>query len=257
MTQVKQKNIAVVTGASRGIGKSICLDLARNGYAVAALARNENDLSQLSAEIKHLGAPSLAISCDIRVKSQLESAFQQIVTCWGEPQYLVNNAGMGGPFHRTDEVSDAEWKEIFETNIDSVFHLTRMALPGMKNKKFGRIVNISSIQGLFGGAFSSTYAATKHALIGYTKSIATEWGAFGITCNAICPGYIATDMLSNASDEIKKELLARIPARRFGLPEEIAGLTTYLVGAQSGYLNGSVITIDGGLSAHLSNSVPG
>jgi 3-oxoacyl-[acyl-carrier protein] reductase len=117
-------------------------------------------------------------------------------------------------------------------------------------------VNISSIQGLFGGALSSTYAATKHAIIGYSKAIAAEWGAYGITCNAICPGYIDTEMLAGADPQARKELLRRIPSGRFGSAEEVASLVAFVAGPLGGYINGSTLVMDGGLSSHLANDVP-
>ncbi len=246
---------AVVTGASRGIGKAIALALAKNGHSVALVARGKKDLAQLESEIEKLGVSVLTLACDVSEPAQIKNSLAQILA-WQTPLLLINNAGMGGPFHRADEVSDEEWKKIFQTNIDSAFYFTRALLPHMKKAGFGRIINISSVQGLFGGALSSTYAATKHALLGYTKSVATEWGAYGITCNAICPGYTNTEMLANADAAVKKELLKRIPTGRFGTAEEVGNLAAYLAGPHAGYINGSVLTIDGGLSAHVAGSVP-
>ena len=254
MTQLSN-HTAIVTGASRGIGKAIALALAKNGYSLALVARGKKDLAQLESEIGKLGVPVLALACDVSEPGPIKRSLEQILA-WKTPLVLVNNAGMGGPFHRADEVSEEEWRKIFQTNIDSAFYFTRALLPHMKQSGFGRIINISSVQGLFGGALSSTYAATKHALLGYTQSIATEWGAYGITCNAICPGYTNTEMLAGADSAVKKELLKRIPAGRFGTAEEVGHLAAYLAGPHAGYLNGSVLTIDGGLSAHVAGSVP-
>lgn len=251
------RQVAIVTGASKGIGSAISEYLAKNGYEVALLARNFEQLSQLEKRLLDSGLSAKAIACDVSSFESIDKALKQVDKHFGSPDILVNNAGLGGPFHRTDEVSAEEWRQIFATNIDGVYYLSKKVLPKMKAKSFGRIVNISSIQGLVGASLSSTYVATKHAVIGYTKAIATEWGRYGITCNAICPGFINTDMLKNHPDEaLKKNLLSRIPASRFGEPEEIAALTAFLVGPQSSYINGGIFTVDGGLTAHADLNIP-
>ena len=153
-------------------------------------------------------------------------------------------------------MSVAEWDQLFGVNVEGVRNLCQWALPRMKAQGHGRIVNIASIMGLFGGAQSSTYAATKHALVGYSKAIAAEWGAYGITCNALCPGYIETEMLAKAPAAARQRLLERIPGKRFGTPEEVAGLVSFLVGPLGGYVNGSALVMDGGLSSHLASDLP-
>jgi 3-oxoacyl-[acyl-carrier protein] reductase len=249
-------NLALVTGASRGIGAAIAEALAENGFRVALLARDVEALSRLEKKLAAAGAQARSFVCDVADEAAVNATLARIETSLGVPGVLVNNAGVGGPFHRADEVSKAEWDALFGVNVDGVYHLCRWALPRMKAGGFGRIVNISSILGLFGGARSSTYAATKHALIGYSKTLAAEWGAYGITCNAVCPGYIDTEMLANADPASRQELLRRIPAGRFGTPEEVARLVAFLVGPHGSYINGSALVIDGGLSSHLANDVP-
>ncbi|WP_395812559.1 SDR family NAD(P)-dependent oxidoreductase [Archangium minus] len=246
-------NIAVVTGASRGIGAAIAEVLAENGFRVALVARDVAALSKLETK---LGDRARSFVCDVADEAAVNATLDRIETSLGTPGVIVNNAGVGGPFHRVDEVDTAEWDALFGVNVDGVRHFCRWALPRMKASGYGRIVNISSIQGLFGGARSSTYAATKHAIIGFSKTIAAEWGAYGITCNAVCPGYIDTEMLANADPESRKELLRRIPAGRFGSAEEVARLVAFIVGPFGGYINGSSLVMDGGLSAHLANDVP-
>ena len=160
-------------------------------------------------------------------------------------------AGVGGPFHRVDQVSDEEWDWIFHTNVKSVLHFCRPLLPAMKQRGFGRVINIASIQGLVGAARSSTYVASKHAMIGYTRAIAAEWGPFGITCNAICPGYVETRMgiQEEAVSGQRRRVLARTPTRRVATPEEIAYLVLSLVDDRAGHVNGSVLVADGGILA--------
>ncbi|MFP2906397.1 SDR family NAD(P)-dependent oxidoreductase [Pyxidicoccus sp. 3LFB2] len=256
MTVQPDVKLALVTGASRGIGAAIADALAQSGQQVVLLARDAQALSRLEEKLVAAGARAHSFVCDVADEAAVEATLARVEASLGVPGIIINNAGFGGPFHRADEVSKAEWETLFGVNVDGVHHLCRWALPRMKAGGYGRIVNISSIQGLFGGARSSTYAATKHALIGYTKSLAAEWGAFGITCNAVCPGYIDTEMLLNADPASRTELLRRIPARRFGTPEEVAKLVTFLVGPHGGYINGSTLVVDGGLSSHLANDVP-
>jgi 3-oxoacyl-[acyl-carrier protein] reductase len=228
--------LAVVTGASRGIGAAIAQVLAESGFQVALLARDAQALSRLEQKLVAAGARAQPFVCDVADEAAVNATLAQLETRLGVPSVIVNNAGLGGPFHRADEVSRQEWDSLFGVNVDGVYHLCRWALPRMKALGYGRVVNISSIQGLFGGARSSTYAATKHALIGYTRSLAAEWGAYGITCNAVCPGYTDTEMLLNADPAARQALLKRIPAGRFGTPEEVARLVAFssgLMGATS------------------------
>lgn len=248
--------VAVVTGASRGIGAAIATELARNGYEVALLSRDAAALEQLRKQVFDTGGHAWPVVCDVANRDDVTSALDQLEAKVGVPQVLVNNAGLGGPFHRADEVSVAEWDQLFGVNVEGVRNLCQWALPRMKAAGHGRIVNIASIMGLFGGAQSSTYAATKHALVGYSKAIAAEWGAYGITSNALCPGYIETEMLAKAPAASRERLLERIPGKRFGTPEEVAGMVSFLVGPLGGYVNGSALVMDGGLSSHLASDLP-
>lgn len=255
-TQSKQAPVAVVTGASRGIGAAIATELARQGFEVVLLARDEAALTRLQERLTAAGGRVWPLACDLADEGAVGVALSRLEAKLGVPRVLVNNAGVGGPFHRVDEVSTAEWDQLFDVNVKGVRNLCQWALPRMKSQGYGRIVNIASIMGLFGGAQSSTYAATKHAVVGYSKAIAAEWGAYGITCNALCPGYIDTEMLAKADPAVRARLLERIPVKRFGTPEEVAGMVSFLVGPFSGYVNGSAVVMDGGLSAHLASDLP-
>ncbi|WP_426732665.1 SDR family NAD(P)-dependent oxidoreductase [Myxococcus faecalis] len=256
MTSPSNADLALVTGASRGIGVAIAEVLAGQGLRVVLLARDEEALARQEAKLRASGAQAWSFACDLANEAALDATLARLESTVGVPGVLVNNAGFGGPFHRADEVSRSEWEQLFGVNVDAVHQLCRWALPRMKAERFGRIVNIASSLGLFGGALSSTYAATKHALVGYSKSLGAEWGAHGITCNAICPGYIDTEMLAKAPPALREELLRRIPAGRFATPDEVARLVAFVAGPSGGYINGTTLVVDGGLSSHLANDLP-
>jgi 3-oxoacyl-[acyl-carrier protein] reductase len=239
---------AIVTGGSRGIGLAIAKRLSTQGLAVALLARDRDALVSAAAEIAEMGGTCAPIPCDVTDRAAVESALQEACAHCGPPLVLVNNAGYGGPFHTLDQVSDDNWDRVFHTNVRAAFWLCRALLPGMRAAGFGRIVNIASVEGLIGAAQSANYIASKHALIGYTRAIASEWGRFGITCNAICPGFVDTGMVAGFD---AAQLGRRIPAGRLGTADEIARVAAFLASEESGYLNGSVIAVDGGLLADL------
>jgi len=246
-----KKPHAIVTGAARGIGLAITQKLIRDGFTVSAL-----DIDTRPLKKKPLRGMTASI-CDVGSPAQVETTLQSILEKHGTPWALINNAGFGGPFHRIDQVSDDEWTRIFDINVRSVFLFCRGLLPRMAASKGGRIVNIASIQGVLGAEKSSTYSATKHAVLGYTRSIAAEWGPHGIACNAISPGYV--DTAQGARDELardfQKRVIDRTPSRRILAPEEIAELTSFLCRKpapkepRTGAINGSVLTIDGGITA--------
>jgi 3-oxoacyl-[acyl-carrier protein] reductase len=230
---------AVVTGASRGIGRAIALRLAAGGAQVALLARHEKDFPKLRG--------ALLLACDVSDAGRLQAAMESIDRRFGQVHLLINNAAFGGPFHDVESTDDAEWARYLDTNISAPFRLCRHYLPMMKKQSFGRIVNVSSVLGLAGAPQSAAYAATKHALIGLTRSLALEGAPFGVTVNALCPGLIATDMTRGRQEEAA----ASVPARRFGSPEEVAEFAAMLCRRDSGYINGAALTIDGALLAGL------
>jgi 3-oxoacyl-[acyl-carrier protein] reductase len=238
---------AIVTGASRGIGAAISVALAKEGLSIALLGRDIEALRSVEAQILAGGGSSFVIRCDLTERASVDSAFSEVYKRCPAPTVLVNNAGVGGPFHLTTEVTDEEWDLLFATNVRSAFWFCREFLPAMKRGGFGRIVNIASIYGLVGGERSSSYAATKHALIGYTRSIAREWGPFGITSNAICPGFVMTDMHRNSAQSRSKPRLGPV-----GTPvgvDEVVGTVLHLTRPQAAHINGAAIVLDGGLTA--------
>jgi 3-oxoacyl-[acyl-carrier protein] reductase len=220
------------------------------------LARNADALDRVRAAIENRNGSAFPVVCDLTSRESVDCAIDAVHKKGGAPLVLVNNAGVGGPFHRTSDVSDDEWEGLFATNLRSAFWLTRAFLPAMKNAGFGRIVNIASVYGQIGGPGSTTYTATKHALVGYTRAIAVEWARYGITCNAVCPGFIQTDMRADFQ-------LGRIPnfsvgpSGRKGQPAEVAALVLYLIGETASYVNGASIVIDGGLTAGVGLADPG
>jgi 3-oxoacyl-[acyl-carrier protein] reductase len=244
--------VAVVTGASRGIGAAIAKRLAADGASVALMGRDLPQLEQVRATLPQT-CKSVSVPCDLRSSDQIKDAVSKVVGSLGEPTILVNNAGMTGPFHWIDEVSDDEWETIFFTNVRAAFLLSKRLLPMMKRAGHGRIVNIASIQAHIAMARSSTYIASKYALVGYTKAIAAEWGRWGITCNAVSPGYAetTTGLHPGSIESHRRFVRTRIPAGRMGSPEDVANYVAFLSSREAGYVNGTTAVVDGGLLADL------
>ncbi|MCW8407718.1 SDR family oxidoreductase [Legionella sp. PATHC035] len=249
-----KRRIALVTGAGSGIGAAIAQKIIETTDHLILLDLNLEPIDSLAQalQLKH-NKMIQAYQCDVGNGFLVEHVLNQLKEAGNLPNILVNNAGYGGPFHTVDQVTDAEWDRVINTNLRSIFLFARHLLPEMKKQSYGRIVNIASIQGFLGAALSSTYVASKHGVIGYTKAIAAEWGEHGITCNAICPGYVNTRMgvQDNEINNHMEKVIHLTPARRIATPQEIAELANYLIGDEAAFINGSSITIDGGLSCHV------
>jgi len=251
------KKWAVVTGASRGIGASVCRNFASSGFDLALVARSKDSMEQLASELKaeYPSHKSKTFAFDLVDWKKISSLYLLIAKEFeGPPHALVNNAGYGGPYEMIDGVSDDDWQTIQSINLNAAFTFSRAVLPSMSKVKMGRIVNISSVYGFLGGKGSVAYSSAKHAMIGLTRSIAAEWGESGVTCNAVCPGFTDTDMTSvikNSFPEAFRSIVNQIPAGRIGRPEEVAALVGFLVSEQAAYINGATIPIDGGHSAHV------
>lgn len=246
--------IALITGAGGGIGSAIASQLCMEVDGLILVDLNQKKMNIIHDKIKMNSSASLIqYYCDVGKSGATEEMLQKATREIGTPNILINNAGIGGPFHRIDEVSDEEWHQIINTNLKGVFNLSKFLLPKMKEQTFGRIINIASIQGYLGAELSSTYVASKHGVIGYTKAIAAEWGKYGITCNAICPGYVDTTMgiQENKINDHYKKVIEKTPSNRLASPEEIAHFISFLIKDESSFINGASLTIDGGLSCHV------
>lgn len=241
-----ENQVAVVTGAGRGIGKAIALRLARAGADIACLARSLDQVEAVAAEIRALGRRSWAHSLDVSEAEAVQGVADQILADAGRVDILVNNAGVtrDGLLMR---MSDMDWDVVLRTNLRGAFLMTRAFSRSFLKQRSGRIINVTSVIGLIGNAGQANYAASKAGLIGFTQSVAREFASRGITVNAIAPGFIGTDMTKDLADELKAEVLKRIPLNRFGEPEDIAEAAFYLAGPGARYVTGQVLAVDGGM----------
>lgn len=239
---------AVVTGGSRGIGRAIALAMAQEGANVAILyAGNREAAEQTEQEIAQIGGKVRAYQCDVSSFEQTETITKQILEEFGQVDILVNNAGIvrdGFLLSMKEEAFDA----VIDTNLKGAFHMIRHLYSHMMRKRSGRIINISSIVGLTGNAAQANYAAAKAGVIGLTKSTAKELAGRGVTCNAIAPGYIQSDMTDAMPEKAKEAIASQIPMKRTGLPQDVANLAVFLAGPGASYITGEVIRVDGGLA---------
>lgn len=240
--------IALVTGASRGIGEAIAIRLAKSGAKVAVNYHTGKDAaSKVVESIVSSGGEALSIAANVSKEDQAESLIKEVVGRWGTLDMLVNNAGVTRD-KLLLRMSAEEWDEVINVNLRGAYLCTRFALPLMVKKRSGRIVNMSSVIGVSGNAGQANYAASKAGLIGFTKAIAREVASRSITVNAVAPGYIITSMVDELSEEIQKAILARIPMSRFGTTQDVAEVVAFLCSDAAGYVTGQVIGIDGGLA---------
>jgi 3-oxoacyl-[acyl-carrier protein] reductase len=238
--------VAIVTGAGRGIGAAVALKLASQGAAVACVSRTEANARRTADQVAALGARSMALAVDVADGAASEAAVMAAIKELGRIDILVNNAGVtrDGLLMR---MSEADWDAVLSTNLKGAFHFTRPTVRAMIRQRSGRIVNIASVVGLIGNAGQANYAASKAGLIGFTKAVAKEVAGRGVTCNAIAPGFITTDMTAALNDEQRERLLAVIPLGRFGEPDDIAEAVSFLAGDSGRYITGQVLTVDGGM----------
>jgi 3-oxoacyl-[acyl-carrier protein] reductase len=238
--------IALVTGASRGIGKAIALRLAQDG---AKLAINNLDIETaetVAAEIKALGGMALAVAGDVSSTDEVNHMMETIISTYGSIDILVNNAGITRD-QLLLRMADDDWDRVLAVNLKGVFLCTKAVLKYMLKARWGRIINMSSIVGFTGNAGQSNYAASKAGIIGFTRSVAREVASRGITVNAVAPGFIETDMTARLSEKQRQDIASRIPLGFLGTPEDVASVAAYLAGEDSRYITGQVISVDGGL----------
>ena len=237
--------IAIVTGASQGIGETIAVEMAKSGANVFCLARNKNALDSTINKIISNGDKASAYSCDISDNEQFNNIVTNIFKEYGSIDILVNNAGITNDTLLM-RMSDDQWDSVLNINLKGSFTCTRSVIKYMMKKKSGRIINITSIVGLTGNAGQANYAASKAGLIGMTKSIAKEVASRGITANCVAPGWIETAMTEQLSDDVKNKFLSQIPTGKIGYPKDIANTVIFLASKEAKYITGQTITVDGG-----------
>jgi 3-oxoacyl-[acyl-carrier protein] reductase len=235
--------VAMVTGSTRGIGRAIAHALAEAGAKVAVMGRDQAKAEQAAGEIGH-GAQGFA--CDVANEDSVNAAVAAIEKALGPVDVLVNNAGVtkDNVFLR---LTDADWDTVLEANLKGAFRTIRAASRGMMKKRWGRIINVSSVVGLIGNKGQANYAASKAGLLGLTRSIARELASRGITVNAVAPGFIDTDMTANLTPEQREALAKQIPLERLGKPEDVAAAVLFLASETSAYITGQVLVVDGGM----------
>jgi len=238
--------IAVVTGAGRGIGRAIALKFAAEGADVVCVSRTQENSEKVANEIGALGRKAWAFAVDVADSAAVNAAAVKILADCGKVDILVNNAGVtrDGLLMR---MSDEDWDTVLNTNLKGAFFFTKAFSRAFARQRSGRIINISSVIGLIGNAGQCNYAASKAGLIGFTQSVAKELASRGITVNAIAPGFIETDMTSELKPEMRDAILKQIPLGSFGSAEDIAGAALFLASPAARYVTGQVLTVDGGM----------
>lgn len=243
-----ENQVAIVTGAGRGIGEAIAYLLALQGAKIAVVSRSESNSSKVATRLnEHVAQSAKAYAVDVADFDAVQKVGGEIATDFGRVDILVNNAGITRD-NLLMRMSSEHWDEVLGTNLKGAFNFVRAVIRPMIKARSGRIINISSVSGLMGLAGQTNYAASKAGLIGFSKSLAREVASRGITVNVVAPGFIETDMTSILSEEVRKTALAQIPLARFGEPHDIAAAVAYLAGPSAGYITGQVLTIDGGMS---------
>ncbi len=238
--------IAIVTGASRGIGSAIAHNLSKAGAKVVLISRSIDALKSVESEIKSNGGEAISITADVSNLESFTNAISQVVETWGTVDILINNAGITKD-NIILRLKEEDWDAVIDINLKGCFNGIKAVTRPMLKARSGRIINITSVIGLIGNSGQSNYAASKAGILGLTKSIAKELGSRNITVNAIAPGYIQTEMTDNLDQTSKDNLMKSIPLQRLGKPEEIASLVCFLASEEAAYITGQTLNVDGGM----------
>jgi 3-oxoacyl-[acyl-carrier protein] reductase len=239
--------VALVTGANRGIGKSIAQVFAKAGASVVLVGRNEAQLDEVAAQIVEAGGTARAVLADVSSAADAKRAIGEVASTLGGVDILVNNAGIGAA-GRVEDVREQDWDRVIDVNLKGMYLWSQAVAPRMQAQRWGRIVSIASISGQTGGVSAAvSYSASKGGMIAMTKTLARDLAPFGITVNAICPGQIMTDMSRNLPPDRIEKLLSMIPLRRLGEPEDIAHAALFLASEEGGYVTGATLDVNGGI----------
>lgn len=245
MIELKNK-VAIVTGGSRGIGRAVAIALAKMGASLVVSARAYEKAEGVAGEIQALGSEALAVKADVSDAHQVEGLVRSCLEQFGRLDILVNNAGVAKDALIL-RMKDEDWNQVLDVNLKGAFYCIRAALKPMVKQRSGRIINIASVVGTTGNVGQANYVASKAGLVGLTRAAAREVAAWGITVNAVAPGFIMTDMTKALSEKVKQSILSQVPLQRFGSPEEVASVVCFLASDAAGYITGQVVHVNGGM----------
>jgi len=240
-------SVALVTGAGRGIGRAIAESLAEEGVTVICVSRSESSCGEAAEAINAAGGKAVSKALDVGDGAAVAQASEELLKQFGNIDILVNNAGITRD-NLLFRMNEEDWDAVMRTNLDSVFHWVKGLARPMTRKRFGRVINITSVSGIMGNAGQTNYSAAKAGMIGFTKSLARELASRNVTVNAVAPGFIRTDMTSKLADAALDMILPQIPLKRMGEASDIANMVTYLASKEANYITGQIFTVDGGMA---------